>query len=131
MTVTVNAANAIAQAGNSGQQAATLYVYSTAADSGDGDDTFEALSAVTRDNRDTKASGFQKACPAFTISSPGETSTQLLQFRVLGLGLFQDGDFGRHCGSPTLCSNSANRGSERMGSSKKSVFKPSSSKSRS
>jgi len=36
-----------------------------------------------------------------------------------------------YCGSPTFLTNSANRGSERMGSSKNSVFKPSSQGSRS
>jgi hypothetical protein len=69
-----------------------------------------------------------------------------LQPCVLGFGFFQDGDVGvgvfpereeifvgsRYCcGSPTLRTNSANRGSERRGSSKKSVFKPSRNTSRS
>ena len=69
-----------------------------------------------------------------------------LQLGVLGLSLLLDGDVGvgvfpagekrlqigsRYCGSPTFRTNSANRGSERMGSSKKSVFKPSSKESRS
>jgi hypothetical protein len=75
-------------------------------------------------------------------------STVLLQFRVLRLGLLQDGDVGvcvfpegekrldgefesRYCGSPTFCTNSTKRASERKGSSKKSVFKPMSSQSRS
>jgi hypothetical protein len=51
----------------------------------------------------------------------------LLQLRVLGFGLLQDGDIGvgvfPYCGSPTFRTNSANRGSGRMGSSKKSVLK--------
>jgi hypothetical protein len=57
--------------------------------------------------------------------------------RVLGFCLLQDGDVGIgvfpevYCGSPTFRTNSANRGSERRGSSKKSVFKPSSRRSRS
>jgi hypothetical protein len=37
----------------------------------------------------------------------------------------------RYCGSPTLRTSSAKRGSERRGSSKKSVFNPSSDESRS
>jgi hypothetical protein len=63
----------------------------------------------------------------------------LLQLRVLGFGLLVDGDVGvgvfpegakssgdlRYCGSPTLRTSSAKRGSECRGSSKKSVFKPS------
>jgi hypothetical protein len=69
----------------------------------------------------------------------------LLQLRVFGFGFFQDGDVGvgvfpegkkssdgfRYCGSPTFRTKSANRGSERMGSSKKSVFKLSKEESRS
>src|ERR1700751_2538423 len=52
-------------------------------------------------------------------------------FCILGLGLLQDGGevlvrWLRYCGSPTFRTNSANRGSERIGSSKKAVFKPSS-----
>jgi hypothetical protein len=68
-----------------------------------------------------------------------------LRLGVLCLGLFQDGDVGvgvfpereessdglRYCGSPTFRTSSAKRASERRGSSKKSVFKPSSSQSRS
>jgi len=60
-------------------------------------------------------------------------------------GLLQDGDVGvcvfpegekssagfRYCGSPTFRAISAKRGSERMGSSKKSVLKPSRYRSRS
>jgi hypothetical protein len=61
-----------------------------------------------------------------------------LQLRLLRFGLLQDGDVGVGvlpegkevlvgslycCGSPTFRTNSANRGSERIGSSKKSVFK--------
>ena len=67
----------------------------------------------------------------------------LLQLRVLDFGLLQDGDVGigvfpegeessgglRYCGSPTFRTSSANRGSERMGSSGKSAFKPTSSRS--
>jgi hypothetical protein len=37
----------------------------------------------------------------------------------------------RYCGSPTFCTNSANLGSERMGSNWNSVFKPSRNVSRS
>ncbi len=37
----------------------------------------------------------------------------------------------RYCGSPTFRTSSANRGSERMGSSEKSVFKPGRATSRS
>ena len=62
----------------------------------------------------------------------------LRQFRALSLGLLQDGDVGvgvfpehekmlgravGYCGNPTLRTNSANRGSERRGSNRKSVFK--------
>ena len=69
-----------------------------------------------------------------------------LQLRVLRFGLLQDGDVGigvfpegeeiligsLYCyGSPTFRTNSANRGSERMGSSTKLVFKPTNSGSRS
>src|SRR5216684_668654 len=71
-------------------------------------------------------------------------SERLLESSVLGFGLLQGGNVGigvfpntrqykkvvpgrlRYCGSPTLRTSSANRGSERMGSSQKSVFKPSS-----
>ena len=71
---------------------------------------------------------------------------RLLQLRVFGFGLLQDRDVGvgvfpegeksseaplRYCGSPTFRTNSANRGSERMGSNKKLVFKPTSPQSRS
>ena len=59
-----------------------------------------------------------------------------LQLRVLRLGLPQDGGevlmrWLRYCGSPTFRTSSANRGSERKGSSKKKVFKPSRNTSRS
>jgi hypothetical protein len=75
----------------------------------------------------------------------GVTSCLLLYLRALGLGFFQDGDVRvgvfpedakssddlRYCGSPTLRTSSAKRRSERRGSSKKSVFNPSSDESRS
>jgi hypothetical protein len=69
----------------------------------------------------------------------------LLQLRVLRFRLLQDGnicvgvfpggdlssDGSRYCGSPTFRTNSANRGSERSGSSKKEVFRCAIQKSRS
>ena len=74
-----------------------------------------------------------------------EEESGLLQFRILNLGFLQDGDVGvgvgvfpegeesadglRYCGSPTFRTSSANRGSERMGSSNKLVFKSPSSQS--
>ena len=77
-------------------------------------------------------------CLPLPLSSFCGLSVGLLQVRVLRLGLLQDGDVGVGvlpegkevlvgslycCGSPTFRTNSANRGSERIGSSKKSVFK--------
>ena len=74
---------------------------------------------------------------SFSLSLVFAVFPCLLQLRVLRLGFLQDGDVGVgvfpeakklgwtcYCGSPTFRTNSANRGSERMGSSKKSVFKP-------
>src|ERR1700730_17758081 len=93
------------------------------------------------------ADGWQPSSPP----SPATPSPQLQIFtdwlrsqsvevppsKSLGLNHYKDGDVGvgvfpegkrssnsiRYCGSPTLRTNSANRGSERMGSSKKLVFK--------
>ena len=72
-------------------------------------------------------------------------ATLLLQLRVLRFRLLQDGnicvgvfpggdlnsDGSRYCGSPTFRTSSANRGSERSGSSKKEVFRCAIQKSRS
>ncbi len=69
----------------------------------------------------------------------------LLQLPGLGFGFFQDGNVGvgvfpegeessggiRYCGSPTFRTSAASRGSDRRGSSKKSVFKRTSCQSRS
>jgi hypothetical protein len=53
----------------------------------------------------------------------------------VGVGVFPEGEGSsdglRYRGSPTFRTNSANRGSERIGSSKKSVFKRSKLESRS
>jgi len=70
----------------------------------------------------------------------GGFDVRLLQLCVLRLSLLHDRDVGvvvpnfgglRYSGSPTLRTNSASRGSERMGSSENSVFTLTSSNSRS
>jgi hypothetical protein len=60
-------------------------------------------------------------------------SYSLLQDGDVGIGVSPEGEESsgglRYCGSPTFRTSSANRGSERMGSSGKSAFKPTSSRS--